>query len=188
MSTNTIVRRTLFGFLSILLLASFEANPAHPQSIPLNQLAIMQAPPQEKTVDQVRKNIQVLKGLPDSQLFPVMNFIGDSLGVHCDYCHVIQGTDPATGRDIWAYERDDKATKARAREMMRMVLEINKTTFGGNQAVTCYSCHRGTTRVEWAVPLPPVDFTLPTTERKGPAPPSAEQILSNYIKAVGGQD
>ena len=30
-----------------------------------------------KTVEQVRKNIQVLKGLPDSQLFLVMNFVGD---------------------------------------------------------------------------------------------------------------
>jgi hypothetical protein len=36
-------------------------------------------------VEQVRKNIQVLKGLPDSQLFLLMNFVGDSLGVNCDY-------------------------------------------------------------------------------------------------------
>ena len=35
----------------------------------------------DKTVDQTRKNIQVLKGLPDSQLFTVMNFIRSSLGV-----------------------------------------------------------------------------------------------------------
>src|SRR5262245_50480028 len=96
------------------------------------EVAVMQVSQQEKTVDQVRKNIQVLKGLPDSQLFLVMNFIGDSLGVHCDYCHVIQGVDPKTGRDIWAYESDDKAPKARGREMLRMVMDINKTTFGGN--------------------------------------------------------
>ena len=31
----------------------------------------------DKPVEQVRKNIQVLKGLPDSQLFLVMNFVGD---------------------------------------------------------------------------------------------------------------
>jgi len=188
MCTNTIVRKTLFGVFLIVLLASFEANPAHTQSIPLNQLAIMQALPQEKTVDQVRKNIQVLKGLPDSQLFPVMNFIGDSLGVHCDYCHVIQGVDPKTGRDIWTYESDDKAAKLRAREMLKMVLEINKTTFGGNQTVTCYSCHRGSTHVARVVPLPPIDFTLPKTDGKTPPRLSAEQILTNYFKAVGGQD
>ena len=43
------------------------------------------SPPQavqsEKTVEQTRKNIQVLKGLPDSQLFLVMNFVATSLGV-----------------------------------------------------------------------------------------------------------
>jgi hypothetical protein len=42
----------------------------------------------DKPVEQVRKNIQVLKGLPDSQLFLLMNFVGDSLGVNCDHCHV----------------------------------------------------------------------------------------------------
>jgi hypothetical protein len=148
----------------------------------------MQGSQTEKTVDQVRKNIRVLKGLPDSQLFPVMNFIGDSLGVHCDYCHVIQGVDPKTGRDIWQYESDDKPAKNRGREMLRMVLDINKTTFGGNQTVTCYSCHRGSTRVARVVPLPPVDFTLPKSESKGLPRLTAEQILSNYFKAVGGQD
>jgi photosynthetic reaction center cytochrome c subunit len=150
-------------------------------------IAHSQSPPADKPVEQVRKNIQVLRGLPDSQLFPVMNFIGDSLGVHCDYCHVIQGVDPKTGRDIWLYESDAKAAKTRGREMLKMVLDINKTTFGGNQTVTCYSCHRGSTRVARVVPLPPIDFTLPKTDSKVP-PLSAEQILSNYFKAVGGQD
>jgi hypothetical protein len=159
--------------------------PANPVSIGLDLMTVSQ---EEKTVEQVRKNIQVLRGLPDWQLFPVMNFIGDSLGVHCDYCHVTTGTDPGTGREIWLYERDDKTEKIRGREMIKMVLEINKTRFGGNQVVTCYSCHRGTTRVERVVPLPPVDFTMPRTERMGPAPLSAEQILSNYLKAVGGRD
>jgi hypothetical protein len=180
---------TASAFILIIYCSPYTKSSASAPAKPVSmRLAARRSSRQEKTVEQVRKNIQVLKGLPDSQLFPVMNFIGDSLGVHCDYCHVIQGTDPATGRDIWAYERDDKAPKTRARAMMRMVLEVNKTTFGGNQAVTCYSCHRGTTRVERVVPLPPVDFTLPTTERKGPPLLSAEQILSRYIKAVGGQD
>ena len=30
--------------------------------------------PQEKTVEQVGKNIKVLTGMPESQLIPVMNF------------------------------------------------------------------------------------------------------------------
>jgi hypothetical protein len=42
----------------------------------------------EKTVEQVYKNIQILKGTPASQLQPLMNYIAGSLGVKCDFCHV----------------------------------------------------------------------------------------------------
>ena len=52
----------------------------------------------DKPVEQVRKNIQVLKGLPDSQLFLLMNFVGDSLGVNCDHCHVKGEKNPQSGR------------------------------------------------------------------------------------------
>jgi len=48
----------------------------------------------DKPVEQTRKNIQVLKGLPESQLSLLMNFVSVSLGVQCDYCHIFQGKDP----------------------------------------------------------------------------------------------
>ena len=150
--------------------------------------ALVQTSPQEKTVEQARPNIQVLKGLPESQLYPIMWFIRASLGVPCDYCHVKQGPERDKG---WLWDRDDKPQKARAREMMRMVMDINKNSFGGNQVVTCYSCHRGTTRPEQMVPLPPL-FESPNTARNAEAKPAAtvtaEQILNTYIKAIGGQD
>ena len=144
-----------------------------------------QSSPPDKPVEQTRKNIQVLKGLPESQLYPVMWFIRDSLGVHCDYCHVKQGPDLDKG---WSWESDDKPQKVRAREMMKMVLDINRATFSGSQAVTCYSCHRGSTNVARMVPLPPLFFTSTETGRKGAALPTAEQILSRYVAAVGGQE
>src|SRR2546421_12866623 len=62
----------------------------------------------DKPVEQTRKNIQGLKGLPSSQLFPLMNFVAVSLGVRFDFCHVKQGTDPKTGFDNWVWESDDK--------------------------------------------------------------------------------
>jgi hypothetical protein len=61
-----------------------------------------------QTVAQTRKNIQVLKALPESQLYLVMNFVATSLGVNCDYCHVQQGKDPTTGTTKWVWESDDK--------------------------------------------------------------------------------
>jgi hypothetical protein len=57
--------------LLIFLVFSWKAKTAHTQSTG------------DKPVEQVRKNIQVLKALPDSQLFLLMNFVGDSLGVSC---------------------------------------------------------------------------------------------------------
>ncbi|HEV7859300.1 MAG TPA: c-type cytochrome [Pyrinomonadaceae bacterium] len=138
----------------------------------------------DKPVEQVRKNIKVLNGLPDSQLFPVMNFFGDSLGVRCSYCHV------NNGGDKWDFASDAKEEKETAREMIKMVQAVNKESFSGNPAITCYTCHRGQTRV---VGLPP--FPLPTRESmKAEAPkrdetalPTAEQVFDKYIQAIGGK-
>ena len=155
--------------------------------------ATQQTAPAEKTVEQTRKNIQVLSGLPDSQLFTVMNFVGDSLGVQCTYCHVKNGKDPKTGFDNWVWESDDKPEKQTARRMMRMVLTLNKSNgadFSGD-AVTCYTCHRGHT-----VPVgaPPMPLTTSAHEPAGavatasPGPmPTADQVLSKYVAAVGGE-
>src|SRR5919112_49991 len=98
----------------------------------------------DRPVEQTRKNIQVLKGLPESQLFPEMNFISTSLGVQCGFCHVSKGKDPKTGFTNWVWESDDKEEKKTARDMMRMVLAVNGGNFGLSRgAVTCYTCHRG---------------------------------------------
>ena len=139
-------------------------------------------PPQatDKPVEQTRKNIQVLKGLPESQLFPAMNFVGDSLGVHCDYCHVKEA-------DKWLWEKDDKKNKLVGREMMRMVLELNRTKFDGEPVVTCYSCHRGSTRVERMAPLPPKDFAKEALHSDKTVLPEAREVVAKYLTAVGAK-
>src|SRR5580704_3783338 len=85
----------------------------------------------------VFKNIQVLKGVSSDQLIPAMRFITASLGVKCNYCHVPDH-----------FEKDDKKPKQIARDMMRMMLAIDKDSFAGNREVTCYSCHRGSLKPE----------------------------------------
>ena len=57
--------------LNIYCISYIKTNASAPADPVSNGLAAMQVSPQEKTVEQVRKNIQVLKGLPDSQFFPV---------------------------------------------------------------------------------------------------------------------
>jgi len=153
------------------------------------------AAPQEKTVDQTRKNIQVLKGMPESELGTVMNYVSTSLGVRCNYCHVNKGG------NNWVWEADDKEEKLTARAMMKMVLAINKDNFRGNIEVGCNTCHRGRTSPQ-SIPTfplptpaarpqapPPAGGTAsPTpTPAPTPAPPTADQILAKYIDSVGGQ-
>ena len=147
--------------------------------------------PQEKTLGETGKNIQVLKSLPASQLGTVMNFIAVSMGRQCNFCHVRKGND-------WAWESDDKEEKVTARSMMKMVLSINKDNFRGNIQVSCYTCHRGRNQPNSipAFPLPtppprPQPAASPAAGQPSPtptpAPPTADQILAKYTDAIGGQ-
>lgn len=155
---------------------------------------IKMLPMQGQTVEQTRKNIQVLKGLPEAQLTPLMNFVAVSLGVQCDHCHISQGKDPKTGFTNWLWERDDKPEKLAARRMMKMVLSINASnpTDFRNNAVTCFTCHRGQTKPVGLPTMPvarsghepgPNDAVPPTTAL---VRPSVDQIFTKYLEAVGG--
>jgi len=133
-----------------------------------------------------RPNLKVLQTLPEAQLFPVMNLVADSLGVRCDYCHV-QATPNLTKTPSnvggWVWDRDDKAPKRTARDMMRMVVDLNAGPFKGTTPITCYTCHRGSTRPGRTPPLPPAGGAATT-----PAPPplpSADRVWANYLSAVG---
>lgn len=142
-----------------------------------------QTPPAEKTVEQVQKNIQVLKGLPQTQLIPVMNFMSVSLGVNCTFCHVHKD-------DKWDFPSDEKPEKATAREMIKMVLSINKTNFKGATEVTCNTCHRGRKQpasgISFPLPLAPAPPTSAEAKPKE-TPPTVDQILDKYLEALGGK-
>jgi photosynthetic reaction center cytochrome c subunit len=150
-------------------------------------------PPSNKTEDEISqgsspamaeavfKNIQVLKGVSSDQLIPAMKFIAASLGVECNYCHVQDH-----------FDKDDKKPKQVARDMMRMMFAIDKESFAGNREVTCYSCHRGSPKPE-AVPM--VDSEVEAKPRAAAGSgseklpvdmPTADQLIDNYIRALGG--
>lgn len=141
-----------------------------------------QTAPAEKTVEQVQKNIKVLTGMPQSQLLPAMNFISASLGVWCTYCHVNKD-------DKWDFVSDEKPEKSSAREMIKMVQNINKTTFKGSPAVSCYTCHRGKTSPGAVLQLPlpdPTPAPSPGEAKPKEELPTVEQILARYQEALGG--
>jgi hypothetical protein len=145
----------------------------------------VQAAPAEKTVEQAQKNIQVLNGLPQSQLIPVMNYMASSLGAKCTYCHINKD-----GK--WDFASDEKPEKGTAREMIKMVQGVNKATFKGNPAVGCFTCHRGNNSPV-RVPDLPIAAPTPLAEAAGAAtaaketPPTADQVLAKYTEAIGGK-
>lgn len=126
-----------------------------------------------KTAEQFYKNIKVLNGVPADQVIESMHLIRGALGVDCEFCH----EDPDRAADT-------KKPKETARDMMRMMMEINKNSFKGQQEVTCYTCHRGSTD-------PASTLALPVVEKgEEPMPqglPSVDQILTKYVQALGGE-
>jgi photosynthetic reaction center cytochrome c subunit len=135
----------------------------------------------EQTAEQVYKNIQVLKGMPASQLDAVMAFFTGSLGVRCNHCHI-------PGQ----FEKDEKPTKQTARRMIQMVFDLNKGSLSGigsGGGVSCFTCHRGQTRPE-SVPSLGLNLWQPkgsaaTAKTEAPLP-SVDEILDRYVRAVGG--
>lgn len=166
--------------LSIVVSAAADLLVKGPTQIaPAPQIASV-----EQTVEQVQKNIQVLNGLPASQLIPVMNYMASSLGVKCVYCHVRKD-------DNWDFVADAKPEKGAAREMIKMVQGINKGNFKGNPAVSCFTCHRGKNEPARVPTLPiaePAPFaeSSPAAATPKEASPTADQILAKYTEALGG--
>lgn len=136
----------------------------------------------EKTAGQVFKNIRVLNDLPQSQIYPVMRFMAASLGFQCGNCHVIRN-------GFIDASLDDKPEKQTARQMIKMVIEINKTTFQGNTVVSCYTCHRGN-RSPQGAPFLPLAIPSPRPSpliSSSPTPVSVDDVLNKYLGAIGGK-
>ena len=187
---RTLLKSIALGFsiVTLFLIVNSRSEVVH---------ATKAQPPQEKTVEQNEKNIKVLTGMPQSQLIPVMNFFAASMGRRCNFCHV-------NNQGQWDYASDAKPEKTSAREMIKLVLDINKTTERLKlDPVSCYTCHRGRTSPQ-SIPALPLPLPSPPPNAGGaggsapgaspqaspsptPALPSADEIFSKYAAALGGQ-
>ena len=113
------------------------------------------------------KNLQVLpKDIGQDQLFPIMKGFAQGLGVRCVHCHVGEEGKPLSTFD---FASDAKKEKLVARKMLAMVHRINEQDFGvkdfKDAKVTCFTCHRGSTK-----PL-----TSPPPVEAAPAPKAPER-------------
>ena len=146
------------------------------------------APPQKpQMAEEVFKNVQVLKGISVNEFMGTMGFFSASLSLNCTDCHVSDSSGD------WGKYADDTPLKRTARRMILMVNALNKNSFGGRRAVTCYSCHRGTTRPKVIPSLaeqygtpPPDDPNEVEIIKPAAGALTADQILDKYIQAVGG--
>lgn len=95
-------------------------------------------------------NTQVIpRSTPVIQVVGMMRNLASGLGVRCQFCHVGEEGMPLEQFD---FPSDEKRPKQVARQMMRMVQNINERldTLPGRTTpgleVTCMTCHRGVSR------------------------------------------
>jgi len=186
------VRRGL-SFVVVAALAGLQAvRPAvlaaqTPPSPAAPPAPVAAAAPAAPMAEAVFKNLQVIKGTTVNQFMETMGFFTASLGADCTFCHVNESN------GNWAKYADDNARKRIARRMFTMVEGINKTNFGGRQVVTCFTCHRGGNRPLVTASLAKLYGGGPLDEEQDDVVvaaqgASADSILDQYIKALGGTE
>lgn len=114
-------------------------------------------------------NVKVIpKNTPPIQVVGMMRNFAGALGVRCQYCHVGQEGQPLSTFD---FAKDEKRTKLVARQMMRMVEEINRRIDSlphdhgqphDSLRVSCMTCHRGVSR-----PVPLEQLIAQTAQSAG---------------------
>jgi hypothetical protein len=179
MKRNIVKVITLAVFVGAALALEFDRGHAQSEQRKPDPSAATQS--QEKPVEQVFKNIKVLNGMPQSQLYPAMRFTAASTGLQCGSCHVIKN-------GFGDFAADDKPEKETARDMIRMVQYINKTYADGVPTVSCYTCHRGS-RSPATAPTLPLQLGAPVsvTPVSGATLPSVDDVLNKYLAAIGGK-
>jgi Photosynthetic reaction centre cytochrome C subunit len=154
-------------------------------------LVVPSANAQQKPLmaEDVFKNVQLLRGIPVKEFMNTMGFFSAATNLNCIDCHSPQ----SEGLEAYAIDTPMKQT---TRKMITMVNALNKTNFGGQRRVTCYTCHRATDRPE-AIPSLSDQYGVPVDDPdkveivRGASAQSvkqipAGQILDKYIEALGG--
>jgi photosynthetic reaction center cytochrome c subunit len=171
-------RRTTLDAIATVAACLFGAAPPGAQA---------QAVQKPLLAEQVHKNIQVLRGLPEDQFMETMGFFSASLAANCTYCHVPESS------GSWARYADDTQLKQTTRMMIVIMNAINHEYFAGRRVVTCWSCHRGDELPAVTPDLAEVYGVPRLTEpdeitENAPGAPSADQVLDKYIQALGGAE
>lgn len=98
------------------------------------------------------RNLKVLpQDISDAKLDSIMQSYNIALGVDCKFCHQPFNSLIFGAKDSIDFVSDKNPMKENARDMMRMVIDINKRYFYFDtlqrpeylRTITCKSCHQG---------------------------------------------
>ena len=135
--------------------------------------------------EEVFKNVQILKGIPVDEFMDTMGMFAAATSMNCTDCHTSDST------ASWEKFGADTPMKRTARRMMLMVNTLNKNSFAGARAVTCYTCHRGDQRPK-VIPSLAVQYGVPSEDPNEieivpvRGAPSVDPVFDKYIQAIGG--
>ena len=143
------------------------------------------APQQPPMAENVYLDVQVLKGIPVDRFNDTMGMFASALLLDCVGCH-----DGRITSDPKAFALPTPRI-LRARQMVVMMNNLNRMYFGGQQRITCFTCHNGDPQPERSPSLRLQYGELlndPSSFKFFPdvAAPPAEKILARYTQAVGG--
>ena len=143
-----------------------------------------QSTPSPQMSEAVFKNVQVLKGIPVDEFMDTMGMFAAALGLDCASCH-----DQGISKDRNAFAIATPQIQ-RARQMVLMMNAINRTNFGNQARVSCFTCHRGQIRPE-VVPNLALQYGVLMDDPNAMAifpsrSGSVDAVFTKYLQALGG--
>lgn len=175
-SARAFLAATAIAVVCLLSVAMAGGQAASPQDAQAN-------PPM---VEDVFNSVALLRGIPVDTFFETMGMFAAAMGNDCTFCHVKEAY-----FDKAAFA-DPTPRIMRARQMIVMMNAINKTYFGGEPRVTCFTCHSGNQSPR-SDPNLALQYGTPPEDpnaRDFPTDPtvSADQVFDRYLEAIGGTE
>ena len=136
--------------------------------------------------EDVFKSVVLLRGIPVDTFFESMGMFANAMGNDCTFCH---SSTAVFNKNAFAV---GTPRIQKARQMIVMMNAINKTYFGGQPRVTCFTCHNGNQSprsdpnlaLQYGVPPEDSNFRDFQTDPRI----SANQVFDKYLQALGGTE
>ena len=174
---------TILGVMGTVLVGLLGVVSAGGQAAAAQNAQAAQNP---QMAEDVLRDVQVLRGIPLDEFMDTMGMFTAALGYDCSDCH-----GPGIVAGFEAFAEPTPAIQT-ARRMIRMMNAINAGYFGGEERVTCFTCHNGDFSPKDA-PILSLQYGVPRTYPNAmeiflTPGEFADQVFDNYMQALGGRE